>query len=409
MRGIAGELSSTCNGLCRMEIHFVFLALGGLLLIGMLADEIGRRTRLPRVTLMILFGVAAGPSGFDFLPQEVQGWYDFLASAALTMVAFLLGGKLSAATLRSHGKAIVIISATAVILTALVVGLGLVIVGTPIVLAFLLAGIATATAPAATQDVVKQSRAKGPFTDTLLGVVAVDDAWGLIVFSLLLLVAKAIIGDGSVEAVQHGLWEIGGAFAVGAAVGLPAAYLTGRLHPGEPIQAEALAVVFICAGLAIWLEVSFLLAGMTAGALVVNLARHHTRPFHEIEHIEWPFMVLFFVLAGASLNLGRLEEIGAIGIAYLILRTLSRVTGGWVGGTLARVPFLHCRWIGFALVPQAGVALGMALVAVNHFPELGNVLLATTIGTTILFEIFGPILTRVALRQVGEADPDTGA
>ena len=387
-----------------MEIHFIFLALGGLLLIGLLADEVGRRTRLPRVTLMILFGVAAGPSGFDLLPPEVQSWYDLLASAALTMVAFLLGGKLSLATLRSHGKTILTVSATAVIFTALVVGLGLVIIGTPVVMALLLAGIATATAPAATQDVVQQMRAAGPFTDTLLGVVAVDDAWGLILFSLLLLAAKAVIGDGAFEILQHGLREVVGAIVVGTAVGLPAAFLTGRLDPGEPMQTEALGVVFLCAGLAVWFEVSFLLAGMTAGALVTNLAKHHTRPFHEIEHIEWPFMVLFFVLAGASLNLASLEEIGAIGFAYLILRTLARVLGGWAGGALANAPIIHRRWIGFALVPQAGVALGMALVAAQHFPGLGEALLAATIGTTIVFEIFGPILTQAALRRVGEAD-----
>jgi Kef-type K+ transport system membrane component KefB len=370
----------------------------------MLADEVGRRARLPRVSLMIVFGVAVGPSGFDLLPRAFQDWYSFLASAALTMVAFLLGGRLSLATLRSHGKTIVSVSATAVVLTALVVGLGLVFIGTPVVIALLLAGIATATAPAATQDVVKQMRAGGPFTDTLLGVVAIDDAWGLIVFSFLLLTAKVIIGDGGVEILQQGLWEIGGAFAVGAAVGLPAAFLTGRLDPGEPMQAEALGVVFLCAGLSIWLGVSFLLAGMIAGALVVNLAKHHSRAFHEIEHIEWPFMVLFFVLAGASLNLETLKEIGVIGIAYLILRTFGRVLGGWTGSALAKAPAQHRRWIGFALIPQAGVAMGMALVAAGHFPELGEALLAVTVGTTIVFEVIGPIFTQIALRRVGEVD-----
>ncbi len=389
-----------------MELHLVFLALGGLLLIGVLADEVGRRTRFPRVSLLIGLGIAVGPSGFDLLPAAFQNLFEFLASAALTMVAFLLGGRLSMATLRSHGKTIVTVSAAAVILTALIVGLGLIVAGTPVVVALLLAGIATATAPAATQDVVRQIRAEGPFTDTLLGIVAIDDAWGLIVFSLLLLTARAVIGDGTVQILQTGLWEIGGAVAVGAAVGLPAAFLTGRLHAGEPIQAEALGVVFLCAGLAIWLDVSFLLAGMIAGALVVNLAKHHTRPFHEIENIEWPFMVLFFVLAGASLDLGALKGIGVIGVAYLVLRTLGRVLGGWTGGVLANAPVPHRRWIGFALTPQAGVALGMALVAANELPALGTTLLAATISTTIVFELFGPFLTQAALRGVGEANDE---
>ena len=188
-----------------MHIHLI--ALGGLLLVGLLTDEIGRRTRLPRVTLLVLFGIAAGPSGFDLLPVAFQDWYEFLASVALTMVAFLLGGKLSIGRLRSHGKSIMAISAAVVVLTAILVGLGLVLVGTPIVLALLLAGIATATAPAATQDVVRQTRAKGPFTDILLGTVALDDIWGLVLFSLLLVLAKAIGPECHARPGRNSAWR----------------------------------------------------------------------------------------------------------------------------------------------------------------------------------------------------------
>lgn len=386
-----------------MQIHFVFLALGALLLAGMVADEVGRRTRLPRVTLLILIGIVAGPYVLDLLPKQLHQWYEFLASAALTMVAFVIGGRLSATSLRRHGRAILMISGAVVVVTAVLVVAGLLALGTPLILALLLAGIATATAPAATQDVVHQVRAEGPFTDTLLGIVAVDDAWGLILFSLLLLVAKAIVGDGGMAILHHGAREIGGALLIGAVVGVPASLLTGRLNPGEPVQAEALGVVFLCAGLAIWFEVSFLLAGITAGALVANLARHHTRPFHEIEHIEWPFLVLFFVLAGAALDLDTLPELGIVGGAYVVLRTVARFAGGWLGGRWARAPVQHCRWIGAAMVPQAGVAMGMALVAAGQFPDLGKTLLALTVGTTVLFELVGPILTEIALHRTGEA------
>ena len=291
-----------------MALHFALLALGGLLLAGLVADELGRRTRLPRVTLLILFGLAAGPAGLDLLPEGLGEWYEFVASIALTMVAFLLGGTLSVANLRGQGVEILTVSVSTVAVTALLVAAGLMLIGVEFAAALLLAGVATATDPAATRDVVRQTGARGRFTDTLLGVVAVDDAWGLIFFSILLVAAKAYAGHGVAEALGHGAWELGGAVAVGAAVGLPAAFLTGRLREGEPMQSEALGVVFLCAGLALWLEVSFLLAGMVAGALVVNFAAHHNRAFHEIEHIEWPFMVLFFVLAGASLDLDGLSR-----------------------------------------------------------------------------------------------------
>lgn len=385
-----------------MEEYKIFLAIGGALLCGLLADELGRRTPLPRVTVLILLGVVAGESFLGIIPSELSEWYDFLATIALTMVAFLLGGRLSLSTLRGHGKEILLVSLSVVSITVLFVGTGLILLGVPFEMAIVLGGIATATAPAATQDVVKQTGAKGPFTDTLLGVVAIDDAWGLMLFSFLLIAATATSGQVSPEVLYFGLRDIGSAVAIGVIIGLPAALLTGRLKDGEPIQSEALGVVFLCAGTALWLDVSFLLAGIAAGATVVNVARHHARPFHEIEHVEWPFMVLFFVLAGAALDFKSMQTIGWVGVSYIVLRIAARYAGGWLGSTMAGSPQLRRRWIGLALVPQAGVALGMALVAGEHLPEYKERLLAITVGTTVFFEILGPILTHAALRKVGE-------
>ena len=386
-----------------MEDHAHFITLGCLLLIGLAADQIGRKTRIPRVTLLILFGFAVGPSGFVLLPSTFQEWFGFLSTLALTMVAFLLGGKLSTQALQENGKAIFIISFVVVIVTLAVVGAGLMLIGASAIVALLLAGIATATDPAATQDVVRQEGADGPFTRTLLGIVAIDDAWGLMAFSVCLALAKAIDGDGNAAIIGVSLWEVGGAVVVGFIIGVPSAFLTGRLKAGEPVQAEALGIVFLCAGVAMWLEVSFLLAAMVAGAVIVNFASHHEHAFHEIEHIEWPFMILFFVLAGASFQFASLELIGAIGIAYIGLRVAARFLGGWIGCSIARSSRIHRAWMGPALVPQAGVALGMALIAGATLPETKDILLTTVIGTTIVFELVGPIMTQVALGRVGEA------
>jgi len=385
-----------------MELHHALLLLGGLFILGLAADEIGRRTRLPRVTLLILLGVLAGPAGFAVLPSELGDWYKFLASAALTMIAFLLGGALSRAEMCRHGRQILAISIAVVTTTVIVVGVGLTLLGASPVLALLLAGIATATVPAATQDVIRQSGAEGEFTQTLRGIVAVDDAWGLIAFSLVVIGADMLAGNGASASLAGGLWELFGAFAVGAAVGFPAAYLTGRLRPGEPIQAEALAAVFLCAGMAIWLEVSFLLSVIVAGAIIVNFAQHHTRAFHEIENIEWPFLILFFVLAGASLQTHRWWEYGLMKGVYILLRIAARFAGAWIGAGPGRAPETHRRWMGAALLPQAGVAVGMALVAADRFPGLREEILTITIVSTIAFEIFGPVATRLALDKAGE-------
>lgn len=382
-----------------MQLHFALLSIGALFLVGLVADMLGRRTHIPRVTLLMIVGVMIGPVGLDVLPPELELWYEFLASAALTMVAFLLGGTLSLDKLNGHGREIVTVSIAVVTTSVGVVGSGLWLLGVPVSMALLLAGISAATAPAATLDVVRQSGAKGRFARCLLGIVAIDDAWALIAFSLLLVAAKGLGGGGTLDVLLGGLWEIGGAIVIGAGLGLPAAALTGRLRPGEPTQIEVLAVVFLCAGLAIWMGVSFLLAGMVCGVIVTNFARHHDRPFYEIENIDWPFMVLFFILAGASLHADGLGEIGVIFGLYLALRVGARLLGGWAGGALAGLPPVERRWIGVALMPQAGVAVGMALVAGDHFPELRQQLLSVTVATTIAFEIFGPILTQTALAR----------
>jgi len=200
--------------------------------------------------------------------------------------------------------------------------------------------------------------------------------------------------------LAHAAYDLGGALAVGLLTGLPAAYLTGRLSPGEPLQAEALGVVFLTAGLALWLGVSVLLAGITAGAVVANLARHHERAFHEIEHVEWPFMLIFFLLAGATLEIDRLPELGLIGLGFVVLRTVARLVGGWIGAGLAGLTPVERRWTGPALLPQAGVAIGMALVAGEAFPDWRDIILTVTVGTTVLFELIGPPATMYALRRV---------
>ena len=194
--------------------------------------------------------------------------------------------------------------------------------------------------------------------------------------------------------------EIGGAIVLGLLIGLPGVFLTGRIRSGQPMLIEALGLVFVCGGLAIWLGISFLIASMVMGATIANLARHHEYSFHAIEGIEWPFLVIFFTVAGASLELSALKTIGLIGLVYIICRTIGKVVGAGLGAHISNANQVTRRWMGIALLPQAGVAIGMALVASSQFPEYRQELLSVIISTTILFEIIGPIFSRYALNQV---------
>lgn len=387
-------------GVLTMELAGFLITLGVLFLAGLAADEIGRVTRLPRVTLLLLLGIAIGDTGFDLISEDVTQWFDEVSIVALTMVAFLLGGSLTRKNLASHGFAIFTISLAIVFVTLLVVSLGLLFLGLALGLALLLAAIATATAPAAMTDVIHQSGVENGFTDTLKGIVAIDDAWGLIVFSVVVVLVDQANGWSGV--LSGAVWDLGGAIVLGCAIGAPASYLTGRLKPGEPLQAEAIGIVFLAAGFALWAEVSFLVTGMTAGAIIANFAKHHDRAFHEIEHIQWPFMILFFLLAGAVLEVDALWVLGWTGIAFLLLRIVARIIGGLIGAKLGGVPQREVPWYGPALLPQAGVAVGMALVAGERFPEWASAIMAFTIASTVIFEIVGPPVTLAAIRRVSE-------
>ncbi len=383
-----------------MNEPILLIAVGVLFLAGLALDSIGRRVHVPRVTLLMLLGALVGPPVLDILPSPIAGTNDIFASIALTMVAFLLGGGLKRQTLKAHGREILIASFVIVVASVVIVGGGLFLLGYPLILALLLAGVSGATDPAATQDVIRQVGSKSRFATNLLGIVAVDDAWGLLAFSIILTFVSIHVGNGTGDALLHGLWEVGGAIGLGLAIGLPAAFLTGRIKSGEPILVEALGVVLLCTGGALYLGVSFLLTGMACGVVITNTARHHSRPFHAIERIEWPFLLMFFVMVGASLQTRNLSVIAPVAIAYIGLRFVARIIGGWVGGRLAGLPKTECRMNGLALMPQAGVAIGMALVAAERFPEIGQTLLAVTIASTIIFEILGPMLTQLALTRV---------
>ncbi|MDH3687121.1 MAG: cation:proton antiporter [Myxococcales bacterium] len=378
----------------------LLVSLGCVFLAGLVLDVVGRRTRLPRVTLQLMFGVAVGPSALDLLPDMTTAWFPAVSDMALVMIGFLLGGTLTRKALREHGRRVLGVSIVVVCTTFAVVGLGLAAIGAPPILALLLGAIATSTDPAASFDVVRETGLNTRFSRTLLAIVAIDDAWGLIVFGLAFAVALVLEGEGGAGVLVRASWELGGGVALGIALGLPMAYVTGRIQPGEPTLWEALGLVFLCGGLAIWLGVSFLIASMSLGATVTNLARHHTRPFHAIEGIEWPFLILFFVLSGAALDLQALWGAGGWLAAYLGFRVVGRLAGGWLGGRAVGADGGTRRWIGMALLPQAGVALGMALVATRRLPEIGADILPIVVASTVLFELLGPLATRVALERV---------
>lgn len=384
----------------------ILLILGVMFLLGLAADLLGRYTPIPRVTLLILCGLAVGPAGLDFLPADlIREWFPVLTTLALALVGFLLGEKLSVSELKAHGRIVIGITIGETTGALVLVAIVLLAIGVNPVVALLLAGIATATAPAATFDIVRESGIRGEFPDTLLAVVALDDAWALLLFSLAMAAAATVNGDGSAQAsILGGLYEIGGSLALGALLGIPMAYLTGRIRPGEPTLAEAMGFVLLCGGIATWLHLSPVLAAMVMGGVVASLARHHHRPFHAIEGVEWPFLILFFVLAGASAHPEALLTVGGITVVYMLVRCLGSYAGAYIGASWANGNEAMRKWLGLCLFPQAGVALGMALMASQRFPEYADYLLPVVLASTVVYELFTPLITRRVLEKTQAAE-----
>lgn len=384
------------------EAH-TLIVVGLFFLAGFAAHSLGRRVHVPRVTLLLIMGFLASPSVLNLIPAEASTWFPLAARVALSIVGFQLGERFLGKKLRDTGTTVLSVSLAEVIGAAGTVLIVLLLCGFSLPIALLLAAVAPASAPAATLDVIREAKSKGPLTDAVLGVVAIDDAWGVVLFSMLVVIAQTVTGqDASAMILVYGVWEVAGGILLGVLVGLPMAWLTGRVRPGELTLIEALGFVFLCSGLAIRLELSHILACMAMGATVSNMAKHHERPFHAIEEVEQPFLIVFFLLAGFDFDVSQLWTVGLVGVVYVIARSIGKVGGAFSGGLIGKAPRSVRTHTGWCLLPQAGVALGLALIASERYPEIGQQVLSIVVATTILFEIAGPLITRSALHHAGE-------
>ena len=382
---------------------FVLVILGFLFLVGYVAHKIGARTNIPRGTILLLLGLVAGPSVLDLIPHEAAEKFSIATHIALAMVGFLLGQRLGGKYFRKRGRVILWVSLVDTLMVAVLVFLALRASGAGLVLALLLASMAPASAPVSTIDVVYEGKAKGPLTDTVLGVVAIDDVWSIILFSVVIVAVEMMTGQGRPSAgLMTAFREILGAVVVGGLLGYPMAHITSKLKSEEPILLMAAGFVFLCAGFAIAFHVSYLLASLVMGAVVASRARHRTRPFRDIGAVSEPFLAIFFLLAGFECEVKMLATLGIVGGIYILARSVGLVIGGTLGAWLAIAPKVVRSRVGWCLFPQAGITLGLALVVRERLPEVGAFILPIVIASAVVFELAGPVFTLWHLRRAGE-------
>ncbi|MEO5346061.1 MAG: cation:proton antiporter [Magnetococcus sp. YQC-9] len=382
----------------------VLMTLGALFLIGFSADALARRVLLPRVTLLLLCGMLLGPTVTGIVSTKQQGWLIVVAQATLCMVGFLLGGRITLGGLKRYGRTVLIISLTILTITSTLMFSGMLWAGAPLSAAILLASICLTTDPVAPTDVIHEMRADGPFTRVLMGTIATNDTLGFVLFTIALSVAALFHPSVVPHSFWQVLWELGGAIVIGALMGRILAFVCDHVHGPDTLLAGTLGLLVICGTLAQRAHSSFFLAVMIMGSVTVNSGQRPWKPFKIIERFLWPFLILFFLLAGANLKPRAMLDIGLISGVYLACRMLGEVFGGWLGATLSGAAAPTRHWLGPALLPQAGVAMSMTFIAVQRFPDLTDLLLPVVISGVVVFELVGPIMTRLALVRVGEKD-----
>ncbi len=386
----------------------IILGLGFILLAGLLSARLINKIGFPAVTAYLLLGIIIGPSVFKLIPKDVIVASGLISNIVLGLIAFGIGQNFSGDNFRKVGKSVIWISILeacgAWILVTLVF---LVILRQPFYISLLFGAISSATAPAATVMVIREYRAKGNFTDTLLGVVAIDDAWCLIIFAISLTISQAIYIHMLspfflTKVFFNSILSIFGAFILGGIIAMLLTYLSRYLHTQTELLIFTLGFVFLNIGIALWLKLSVLLANMFLGAILVNIHKTSFNFFDSLKTVDSPLFLLFFVLAGANLEIAILNKLGLIGLAYLIFRVVGKVIGAGLGAHISNASKSIKKYLGLGLVPQAGVALGCALIAKNNFPEVGNMIFTTVVATTVVYELIGPLCTKHALHKAGE-------
>lgn len=410
----------------------ILLSLSFALLAGLLLTRLIKRWHLPAVTAYLVAGVLIGPNCLGLLGMEGIGFptfgdvsqFSLICDVALGFIAFSIGNEFRLSSLKQTGKQATVVaiiqalSATmfvdvALLLMHLVLGEKL-----PVSTCIVLGAVATATAPAATMMVVNQYKAKGPLTNILLPVVALDDAVGLVVFAVSFGVAKTMISGtfSLLSVILNPILEIIGSLTLGAVLGVLFSLVEKLFHSNSKrlsvavtfvIMAAALSKVEIPLGSEIAIGFSPLLVCMMVGSVFCNICDFSEEIMFKTDRWTAPLYVLFFVLSGAELDLrvfGELAVVG-IGLAYIISRSAGKIAGAAFGSKLMKCDENICKYLGITLLPQAGVALGMSVTVAAEMGEEGAIIRDIILFSVLIYELVGPILTKIALTRAGDIQP----
>lgn len=422
-----------------MEISLISLSIA--LLAGLLLSRLAKVAKLPAVTAYLVAGILVGPyvlgklgsitklPWLGFTSLERVEHFDVLSQVALGFIAFSIGNEFRISQLKKIGKQATIIGimqavVTTLLVDAVLIGLSFVIPDNkfPLEVAIVLGAIASATAPAATLMVVKQYKAKGPVTDTLLPVVALDDAVGLIIFAVSFGIARALNGGdaGFVSIALEPFLEIVLSLGLGFVMGFVFNFCERFFHSRSKRLAVSVGFVLLTIGFSLLefhiggahIKFSPLLSCMMLGTVFCNVCDFSEELMDRVDRWTAPLFAIFFVLSGAELNFSVFTDfmIVLVGVAYIISRSAGKYSGALLSAKISRADNNIVKFLGITLLPQAGVALGMANMAnekgIFNNADIGTIIMNITLFAVLIYELVGPLLTKIALTKAGEINPE---
>jgi len=385
-----------------------------ILLLSLIAGHLVKLLRIPEVTGYILAGIVVGPSVLGWINEQNLTSLSVFSEIALALILFSIGSIFEFRLFREIGRAVVRVTVSESLAVAALVGVATFVAGQRWQAALILGVLAMETGAASTLMVLREYNASGPFSRTLTGVIAINNLLCLGSFLLLTAVMQLTGSLGKSNASPYEtlyliLWQLLGSAALGYLVGLLlSAWATRVVEHGETLIL-LIGCLLLCAGLSIVLNLSTLVVSITLGATVANFSANTGRLAQVQSRTDPPFYAVFFVIAGAHLQLGLLKSLGVVGIAYILARAIGKLAGANIGSRLANLPAEYHGRMGFAILAHAGLAIGLVLSLARRFPELGSELSTIVLGAILVYEIVGPVSVRNVLLRSGESQARTEA
>ncbi len=393
----------------------VLLIAGIIIVLGFIGGKVSNGLKFPGVIGYIIAGVIIGPSLLGIFDHAFLEKAGIINDFALGLIAFLIGSELRWEIIKKAGKSIVVVTFVQAVMTFILLGVGVFIYTRSLALGLIFGALGVATAPAGTYVVLRECRAKGSLTNTLLAVVGLDDAMAIVIFSFAVALAKVSIGGAPCESLWAICWkplyEIAGSIIIGIILGLIVVFTSRKRHDRNEILTIAIASIFVCSGLSNMLHMSLILSNLVLGIVIINISSLTGKRISDsIQNIISPVFLFFFVMAGAHMRISLLPAMGMLGLIYIFIRIIGKIGGAYIGAVLGKMEDKIRKNLGYGLLSQAGVAIGLAILIGREFgihSDIASKVITVIAATTIVFEIIGALGVKYSIKkaeEIGQAE-----